>query len=624
MNWCSVLVSALTQRHIDWERFLPFLFWMKGVDRQTMGNDLAAGLTGSLILVPQGVAFAMIAGMPPAYGLYTALVPTIVAALFGSSFHLVSGPTTAISIVVFSALSPLATPGSAEFVGLALSLSLLSGIIMLALGWLRLGALMNFVSHTVVVGFTAGAAVLIAASQFKNFFGLAIPSGSKFHQAMQYFFSNIGEINVHILGVAVATLVTGVLARKFFKAIPHMIVALVIGSALAALLNIWFGDQQTGIHTLAALPRGLPPLSWPDLSMQTISELLPVALAISLLSLTEALSIARALALKTDQRINPNQEFIGQGLSNVAGAFFSSYPSSGSFNRSGLNLEAGARTPLAAVFSALFLLAIMQVFAPLAMYLPLPTMAGVLFLVAWGLIDFHHIAHILRSSRQESAVLAVTFLSTLFLRLEFAIYVGVLMSLSLYLHRTSRPVVEDVKPVKPDQSRFIANTCLPDCPQLKMLRINGSLFFGAVDHVQQAMLEVDAHMPTQKHLLLVCPGVNFIDLAGAQMLTQEARRRRRLGGDLYLFNLRELARQTLKQSGCEDALGGDNIFPLGVDVIGKMVSKLDHDLCAACTRRIFYQCDACPINPQPAPIPPPGDGQEKCRVQGMMLRPWHI
>lgn len=585
-------LNALKGRHNDWKRFLPFLFWMKSVNRQTMRCDLAAGLTGSLILVPQGVAFAMIAGMPPAYGLYTAIVPTIIAALFGSSFHLVSGPTTAISIVVFSAISALAMPGSDEYVRLALTLSFLSGLIMLAMGWLRLGSLMNFVSHTVVVGFTAGAAALIASSQFKNFFGLIIPSDSNFLQIMQYFFANIGQINVHVMGVALATLTISLLVRKFFKKIPHMLVALLMGSLLAALLNMWLGPQQTGIQTLAALPRGFPPLSWPDLSMETVSQLLPIALAISMLSLTEALSIARALALKTEQRINPNQEFIGQGLSNVAGGFFSGYPSSGSFNRSGLNLEAGARTPLAAVFSAVFLLAIMQVFAPLAMYLPFPAMAGVLFLVAWGLIDLHHIAHILRTSRQESLVLVVTFLSTLLLHLEFAIYVGVLMSLLLYLHRTSRPVVEDVKPVVPDQWKFISGTYLPDCPQLKMLRINGSLFFGAVDHVQQAMLDVDARVPTQKHLLLACPGVNFIDLAGAQMLMQEARRRRRLGGDLYLFNVKELAHQTLLENGCEEIMGSENIFTLGTDPIEKIFQKLDHGFCATCDQRIFRQCNA--------------------------------
>ena len=584
--------NALKRLHNDWKRFLPFLFWMKDVDRQTMRGDLAAGLTGSIILIPQGVAFAMIAGMPPAYGLYTAIVPTIVAALFGSSFHLASGPTTAISIVVFSALSVLATPGSNEFVQLALTLSFLSGLIMLALGWLRLGSLMNFVSHTVVVGFTAGAAVLIATTQFKNFFGLNIPSGSNFLQVMQYVFANSGQINIYVMAVALATVAASLLVRRFFKKVPHMIVALLIGSGLAALLNMGLGTQQTGIQTLAALPRGLPPLSWPDLSMATVSQLLPITLAISMLSLTEALSIARALALKTGQRINPNQECIGQGLSNVAGAFFSGYPSSGSFNRSGLNLEAGARTPLAAVFSALFLLAIMQVFAPLAMYLPLPAMAGVLFLVAWGLIDFRHIKHILRTSRHESLVLIVTFLATLLLHLEFAIYVGVLISLLFYLHRTSRPVVEDVKPVTPEQWKFISGGDLPDCPQLKMLRINGSLFFGAVDHVQQAMIDVDARIPTQRHLLLACPGVNFIDLSGAQMLMQEASRRRRLGGDLYLFNVKELAHQTLRESGCEEFMGSDNLSNLGSDPIEKIFPQLDHGICATCSRRIFLQCAA--------------------------------
>ena len=583
--------DASTFNRLNWQRLLPFLSWMGRVDRHTVCADLAAGLTGSLVLVPQGVAFAMIAGMPPAYGLYTAIVPAIIAALFGSSFHLVSGPTTAISIVVFSALSVLAIPGSAEFVHLALSLSFLSGLVMLALGWLRLGSLMNFVSHTVVVGFTAGAAVLIATSQFKNFFGLAIPSGSKFLQVMQYFLAHLGQINLYVMTVAIATLASSLLTRRFLKKVPHMITALIVGSALAEFLNAWSGTEHTGIRTLAALPRGFPPLSMPDLSIETVSLLLPIALAISMLSLTEALSIARALALKTDQRIDSNQEFIGQGLSNVAGAFFSSYPSSGSFNRSGLNLETGARTPLAAVFSALFLLAIMQLFAPLAIYLPLPAMAGVLFLVAWGLIDFGHIAHILRSSRQESLVLIVTFLSTLFLHLEFAIYVGVLMSLVLYLNRTSRPIIEDVKPVIPDQLHFTSDTGLPDCPQLKMLRINGSIFFGAVDHVQQAMIEVDAHTPTQKHLLLACPGVNFIDLSGSQALMQEARRRRRLGGDLYLFNVKKQPRQALSESGCEEILGSDHIFSLGVtDPIGEIFHKLDRDICATCHQRIFRQC----------------------------------
>jgi SulP family sulfate permease len=227
-------------------------------------------------------------------------------------------------------------------------------------------------------------------------------------------------------------------------------------------------------------------------------------------------------------------------------------------------------------------------------------MAGVLFLVAWGLIDVHHIKHILKSSRPESVVLITTFLATLFLHLEFAIYAGVMLSLMLYLNRTSRPRIEDVKPATGmGQYHFSHQTKLPDCPQLKMLRVNGSLFFGAVDHVQQTLVEVDAQTPTQKHLMLVCPGVNFIDLAGAQMLVQEAARRQRMGGSLTLFNLREEPQQVLRESGCMLDIGEDSIIPLGTaDPIEPVFHRLDPAVCAVCTLRIFRQCATAA---QPAP-----------------------
>jgi SulP family sulfate permease len=576
--------------------WLPFLAWRSRVTRETLRADFSAGLTGSLILVPQGVAFATIAGMPPEFGLYAAMVPVVIAALFGSSWHMVSGPTTAISIVVFASLSPLAEPGSAAYVQMALTLSFLSGLTMLALGWLRLGSLMNFVSHTVVVGFTAGAAVLIATSQLKNFFGLPIPRGATFAQAMQAFFTQLDAIHPWVTLVAAGTLLTSVVVRRCLPRVPHMITALVLGSVLAAALNAWLGPQRTGIATLAALPLGMPPLSMPDLSIESIRQLLPIAVALSMLSLTEALSIARALALRTGQRIDGNQEFVGQGLSNVLGSFFSAYPSSGSFNRSGLNLEAGARTPLAAVLSAVLLLVIVQFVAPLVVYLPLPAMAGVLFLVAWGLFDFRHIAHILKTSRQETVVLITTFLATLFLQLEFAIYAGVALSLMLYLNRTSRPQIEDVKPAPgAGPFHFSHGTDLPDCPQLKILRVNGSLFFGAVDHVQQAMADVDARTPGQKHLLLVCQGVNFIDLAGAQMLSQEARRRLRLGGSLTLCNVRDPVQEVLRASGSMQDIGDNGIIAAGtVDPIEPVFAKLDPAVCATCTRRIFRQCGTAP------------------------------
>ncbi len=597
LNW-----AAIWRGRLSWQRLLPFLAWRSQVNGETLRADFNAGLTGGLILVPQAVAFASIAGMPPEYGLYAAMVPVVIAALFGSSLQMVAGPTTAISIMVFASLSPMAEPGSEAFVQLALTLSFLTGLIMLALGAMRLGTLMNFVSHSVVIGFTAGAAMLIASSQVKYFFGLDMPRGANFPQVMKYFGTHLDQVNPWVIAVAMLTLLTSLLTRTYLPRVPHMIAALLAGSCLAAVLNYFFGVERTGIGTLAAIPRGLPPLSTPDLSADSIRLVLPVAIALAILSLTEAMSVARALALKTEQRIDTNQEFVGQGLSNMFGSFFSAYPSSGSFNRSGLNLESGARTPLAAIFSVLVLLVIVQFVAPLARYLPLASMAAVLFLVAWGLVDIPHIIDVIRSNREEAVVLVTTFLSTLFLNLEFAIYVGVLLSLLLYLNRTSRPMMSDVKP-SPDESHyhFTADSELPDCPQMKILSLNGSVFFGAVEHVQHTMMDVDARTPTQKFLLLACPGVNFIDLAGGQLLAQEARRRRRLGGDLFIFNMRDAPREALRRDGHEQVIGDDNFIPLGVlDPIGEIFDRLDPKVCATCTRRIFRQCGDMPSPTAPA------------------------
>ncbi len=569
----------------------PFLQWRHMVDRVTLRADAIAGLTGGLVLVPQGVAFATIAGMPPEYGLYAAMLPAVVAALWGSSWHLVSGPTTAISIVVFATISPLAEPGSAEFVGLVLTLTFLVGVFQLALGALQLGTLVNFVSHTVVVGFTAGAAVLIAASQVKNFFGIEIERGSSVWRVLQGLARQAGDINPYVTLVALVTVVASIGIRKWRPRVPHMIAALVVGGLLAALLNLIFGAERTGIKSIGALRVGLPPLSSPDFSQGTIEKLVPIAIAVALLALTEAVSIARAVALKSGQRIHGNQEFIGQGLSNVAGAFFSGYASSGSFNRSGLNYEAGARTPLAAVFSAVFLLLIVLFLAPLAAYLPIPAMAGVLFVVAWGLINFHHMAEIVRVSREETGVLVATLIATLTLQLEFAIYIGVLLSLLLFLNRTAKPGIEDCKPLKGQWPPGFGNdTGLPDCPQLKIVRINGPIFFGAANYVAAELQRIDERNPMQRHLLVVGSGINFVDLEGAQVLAQEARRRRALGGALYIFYMKDEPMQMLRRCGAFDIIGAENFFRLGEDVIGKLFPRLDASICSSCKVRIFKPC----------------------------------
>ena len=421
-------------------RLLPFMQWKHLVDRQSTRADLIAGITGALIVLPQGVAFATIAGMPPEYGLYAAMLPAIIAALFGSSWHLVSGPTTAISIAVFAAMSPFAEPGSPQFISMVLTLTFLTGLFQLILGMARMGVLINFISHTVVIGFTAGAALLIAASQVKNFFGIDIARGAPFHVVIEQTFAQIGNINPYVTAVGMLTLLVGIAAKKLMPKLPYMIVAMVVGSVLAYLITNRFGLEVTHIKTVGALPASLPPLSMPDFSYETLNKVMFPALIVTMLALTEAVSISRAIAVKSEQRIDGNQEFIGQGLSNLAGSFFSSYASCGSFNRSGVNYSAGAQTPLATVYASVVLLLVLLLVAPLASYLPTAAMAGILFLVAWGLIDFHHIFSIVRTSRAETVTLFVTLVGTL-IDLEKGIFFGILLSLVLYLYRVSRPSI---------------------------------------------------------------------------------------------------------------------------------------------------------------------------------------
>lgn len=582
--------TALQNCPIWLARLFPFIRWWPRVSRQTTRDDLTAGLTGAIVVLPQGVAFATIAGMPPEYGLYAGMIPAIIAALFGSSWHLVSGPTTAASIVLFSALSAFAEPGTADYVRLALTLTFMVGMIELVMGFARLGTLVNFISHSVVIGFTAGAAILIAVNQIKHFFGLDIPRGSGVYETFHALFNQFSDINPYVTTIAAATLLTGVAVKFFLPRVPYMIVAMLVGSVVSVLFNQFIG-AHTGIRTVGALPASLPPLSAPDLTLETIKQLAPAALATTLFALTEAVSISRALAVRAGQHVDGNQEFIGQGLSNIAGSFFSGYVATGSFNRSGVNYTAGAKTPLAAVFAGGLLIFVVLLVAPFAAYLPNAAMAGILFLVAWGLIDFHHIHKIIQTSRSETIILATTFFATLFLELEFAIFLGVMLSLALYLNRTSRPrVLSRVPDPRLPKRKFNTDPGLPECPQLKIVRVDGSLFFGAVSHVQETLRAFEERNPEQKHLAIVASGINFIDIAGAELLAQEAKRYRARGGGLYLISVKEGVCEPLRRSGDLDAIGRDNIFTSKAEALATIVERLDKDICQRCTRRVFNEC----------------------------------
>ncbi len=568
----------------------PFLAWIKYVNKDSIKADLFAGLTGAVIVLPQGVAFATIAGLPPEYGLYTAMVTPIIAALFGSSFHLVSGPTTAISIVVFSAVSHHATPGTEEFLSLALTLTFLAGVYQFAFGLARLGSLVNFVSHTVVIGFTAGAAILIATSQLQHITGIFIPNGESFLNMWSDLYSGIGQLNGYLLIIALLTLIAAIVSKKISPKAPNLLIGMIVGS----LAGIFFQGMTDGIKLVGEIPAQLPPISSPIFTFSTIKMLAPEAFAVALLGLIEAVSISRTVATRSNQRINSNQEFIGQGMSNMFGSFISSYAGSGSFTRSGINYEAGAKTPLSAIFAAIMLMGIVLLIAPLTAYLPIASMGGVILLVAYKLIDFKHIKKVLSFSSSESSILLTTFFATLFLELEFAIYLGVLLSLLLFLAKTSTPKIPtlsmDTAPKTGIRKLMeISQKPIKQCPQLKIIRIDMEIYFGSINHIQNRIARIIDN-EWINHILIVASGINFIDLAGTEALAAENSRLKQSGGGLYFVGIKPRVYEFAAKSYFIKELGNDHFFDHKSEAIRSIYKRLDRSKCDGCMSNVFKEC----------------------------------
>jgi len=569
------------------QRILPFLQWLPLVNKSSIKADMLAGLTGAVIVLPQGIAYAAIAGLPPQYGLYTAMVTPVIAAFFGSSRHLISGPTAAISIVIFSALNGRAEPGSPEFVSLALTLTFLAGLCQFMFGVARLGRLVNFVSHTVVIGFTSGAAILIATSQLKHILGLIIPRGESFLHTWIDIYKLMGDTNYYILATALVTLSVSLLCKKFRPTWPYLLFGMVAGSVFCFAIQ----GEARGVVLIGAIPRSLPPLSSPDLSFSLVRELAPEAFAIAILGLVEAVSIARSVAAQSKQQIDGNQEFIGQGLSNLVGSFFSSYAGSGSFTRSGINYSSGAKTPCSAIFASLFLMLIILLIAPVTAYLPIASMGASILLVAYSLIDFHHIKMIFRVSRSELAILLTTFLATLFLELEFAIYLGVVLSLLFFLNRTSRANLTHLAPNPETLSRSLHSVeekQLEECSQLKIIRLDMSIYFGSITAIQRELHAITAQ--GYKDILIDGSGIIFVDMAGAEMPEQEAKRIADLGGSLAFYHLNTDVFNCMVNNETFCHIGDHHYFPAKKEAIHYLVSRLDRDVCRSCSKHIFLEC----------------------------------
>lgn len=563
--------------------------WAQRVSPESLRHDLVAGLTGATIVLPQGVAFAAIAGLPPAYGFYSAIVPTIIAALTGSSWHSVSGPNTAISLLVFGALSAVFAVGSEPYIQAAITLALLVGVIQLGFSLARMGALVDFVSHSVMVGFISAAAILIVVSQIPPALGLTIERSASLSRTVLEILSAFGQTDFKSASVAATTLVAAVGVRWFWPKSPNYLVALGVGTLVYLLL----GSHGGGLRTVGAVPQVLPQAAFPDVDVARLQSLAPAALAIAIVGLLQAASIARALAMRSGQPYDNNREFLGQGLSNAVGSLFQSYPASASFTRSGVNYEAGARTPLAAVFASLFLVAILIVVAPLFAYVPLPAIAGIIILVALRLLEPFVIWQILRTSRSETAITAVTFLSALLINLEFSILIGVLLSLALFLKKTAHPRIGIGAPDARSSRRIFRNAEeneLPECPQLVISRINGPLYFGSVEFIRREFRRIALERPSQKHMLFIVKGVGEIDMPGAELLVEEAENRAARGGAFHLQTRTPRQLEKVARLHVLRRLTRSNIHLSKGEAIAEIVPGLDPEKCRNCGVRVFMEC----------------------------------
>ncbi len=575
-------------------KYIPFYLlkpvrFFQGYRRHNLRPDLISGLTVAVILLPQSIAFALIAELPPEMGLYAAIVAAIIGALWGSSNQIHTGPTNALSLLVLSSLIMSAQPGTPEFVVAAGLLAVMVGLLQLTMGLVRLGVLVNFVSHSVVVGFASGAGVLIAIKQMRHLLGLDFSSRSLV-ETLEGLTDHVLQTHLFTAYLGIATIVTIVILRRVNPKLPGALISMVMAS-----LTVFLLGDQTGVSVIKELPGSLPPLAdLPLTNLNLIAELSAGALAVAAIALVETTAIARSIATQTGQRLDSNQEFVGQGLANLAAGFFSGYPCAGSFSRSAVNFKGGAKTPLSAIFSSFFVLIAMFALAPLAAYLPRAALAGVLIVTAVGMIDYHEISRIAKGARSDALILGVTFLGTLFLHIDFAVLAGILLSFAVYILRTSVPKVRSLVP-DAEFKHFVPQTEQPSCPHLGIVEIRGDLYFGAVTHVEEA---VDRHLsqnPEQRFLLLRMQSVNQCDFSGIHALESIVRTCRDRGGDVFITGVQEPVLELMESTEFCQYLGADHIGSEVTAVDHLFHKVLDPAICIyECPVRVFKECQNLP------------------------------
>ncbi len=552
--------------------------------------DIIAGITVAVIMLPQSMAFALIADLPPQMGLYTAIIGAFFGAMWGSSDQLLTGPTNALSLLVIGSLSDIFPSGTSEFVLAAGLMAVMVGLFQLVLGLARLGLLVNFVSHSVIVGFATGAGILIGLKQIGPLLHLSFPSNNLL-DTIRGVIATLPQTHLATAVLGIGTILLVIVIQRINPRLPSGLITMILASIVVFFLAL---DQQ-GVDVIGQMPRNFPPLKQlPVFNLDLIARISSGALAVAAIGLVQTAAISRSMAAQTGQRLDNNQEFVGQGMANIFSGFFSGYACAASFSITAVNFKAGARSPLAAVFTSLFVLLAMLLLAPLAAYLPRAALAAVLIVTAYGMIDRKEIKRIWRTSRGDALIMTATLLATLFLRLEFAVLMGVLASFARYIATTSQPPVHSMLPDE-EFEHFVHEPERPVCPQLSVLTIEGSLYFGAAQHVEEEIRRNLEEHPDQHFLLLRMHRVNHCDVSGLHMLETVVKLYRQQKGDVFMVGVREAVWEKMRLSGFNTFLEMDHYLTQERAIEHIFFHVLDPGICIYhCPVRAWRECQTLP------------------------------
>lgn len=570
-------------------RFFPFLTWLKGYQTGFLRRDVTAGLTVAIVLIPQAMAYAMLAGMPPIYGLYAAAVTPVIGALWGSLRQLATGPIAIMSLLVLTTLTPLAEPGSTQFIELSFLLAFMVGALYLTIGIFKIGIVMSFVSHSAVKGFTSAAAIIITATQLPNLLGLSV-------SRHEYIFPMLLEIAKSLILLHIPTFLLGLMAFGIIYGIkryrPNFPSGL-IGLVLTTVLVVVFQLHQKGIAVIGESPSGLPHFNVPHFDFQIISSLIGPAVVIALVSFAETYSVGKAISAQTKQKVDVDQEFIGQGLANIIGSFFQCYPVSGSFSRTAINYATGGKTQISSVISSLSVIIALLFLTPLFTYIPRTALAALIISAVLLLFHPKEVFVLWKMNRHDGIVAATVFVLALLTKPDYALLIGVMISLMFFLWKTMHPRIVRITK-DPDLNMFINADVhdKPSCPQILQLRSDNVIYFANAEYTVEHILErLNEHTTPIKILLLDFEAIGFIDITGVdelRVLHDEVKER---GIRLAIMGVHLPVMDVFKSSGFIDELESGLLIKNRGEAISILFQRIDHKYCKdVCPYRLFYEC----------------------------------